>query len=100
MIKGVYADEANKLNPEQWVNIYHVDFMGEAIFHSSCQVKDLNLSALSKVSLVSESLTMITKSSIGGTGSGGRNLSIKSGNKTGVPKAVSKTAIAPNLTVQ
>jgi hypothetical protein len=43
MIKRIYADEADKLNPEQWVNVYHVDFMGEAIFHSSCQVKDLNL---------------------------------------------------------
>lgn len=43
MIKGIYADEADRLHPEQWVNIYHVDFMGEAIFHSSCQVKDLNL---------------------------------------------------------
>ena len=28
MIKGIYADEADKLNPEQWVNVYHVDFMG------------------------------------------------------------------------
>jgi hypothetical protein len=43
MIKRIYADEADKLNPEQWVNIYHLDFMGKAIFHSSCQVKDLNL---------------------------------------------------------
>ena len=43
MIKGIYADEADRLHPEQWVNIYHQGFMGEAIFHSSCQVKDLNL---------------------------------------------------------
>jgi hypothetical protein len=32
-----------KGDPEQWVNVYHLDFMGKAIFHSSCQVKDLNL---------------------------------------------------------
>jgi hypothetical protein len=43
VIKGIYADEADKLHPEQWVNVYHLDFMGRAIFHSSCQVKDLNL---------------------------------------------------------
>ena len=43
MIGGIYADEAYKLNPDQWVNVYHLDFMGRAIYHSSCQVKDLNL---------------------------------------------------------
>jgi hypothetical protein len=43
MIKGIYADEASSLHPEQWVNVYHLDFTGKAIFHSSCQVKDLNL---------------------------------------------------------
>jgi hypothetical protein len=43
MINGVYADEAYKLDPEQWVNVYHLDFMDEAIYHSSCQVKELNL---------------------------------------------------------
>jgi hypothetical protein len=43
MIKGIYALEADKLHPEQWVNVYRIDFMGKAIFHSSCQVKDLNL---------------------------------------------------------
>jgi hypothetical protein len=26
MIKGIYADEADKLHPEQWVNVYHIDF--------------------------------------------------------------------------
>lgn len=43
MIKGIYADEADKLDPEQWVNVYHLDFLGKAIYHSSCQVKELNL---------------------------------------------------------
>lgn len=43
MIKGIYADEADQLHPEQWVNVYHIDFMGKAIFHSSCQVKELDL---------------------------------------------------------
>jgi hypothetical protein len=43
MIKGIYADEADKLNPEQWVNVYEIDVCGRAIFHSSCQVKELDL---------------------------------------------------------
>lgn len=43
MIKGIYADEADKLNPEQWVNVYQIDFTGRAIFHSSCQVEELDL---------------------------------------------------------
>lgn len=43
MIKGIYADEADKLHPEQWVNVYEIDVCGRAIYHSSCQVKDLNL---------------------------------------------------------
>lgn len=43
MIKGIYADEADKLYPKQWVNVYHIDFMERAIYHSSCQVKELNL---------------------------------------------------------
>lgn len=43
MIKGIYADEAHKLNPEQWVNVYYLMLNDKAIFHSSCQVKELNL---------------------------------------------------------
>ena len=43
MIKGIYADEADKLHPEQWVNVYQIDSTGRAIFHSSCQVKELDL---------------------------------------------------------
>jgi hypothetical protein len=43
MINVIYQLRLHKLHPEQWVNVYHIDFMGEAIFHSSCQVKDLNL---------------------------------------------------------
>ncbi len=43
MIKGIYADEADKLHPEQWVNVYEIDVTGRAIFHSSCQVKELDL---------------------------------------------------------
>ena len=43
MIKGIYANEVDLLHPEQWVNVYHIDFTGRAIYHSSCQVKDLNL---------------------------------------------------------
>ena len=43
MIKGIYADEADKLYPEQWVNVYKIDVCGRAIYHSSCQVKELDL---------------------------------------------------------
>ncbi len=42
-IKGIYADEADKLDPEQWVNIYRVYNEVRPIYHSSCQVKDLKL---------------------------------------------------------
>ena len=31
MIKGIYADEANKINPEQWVNVYYLDLIGKVI---------------------------------------------------------------------
>ena len=43
MIKGIYAEDADKLNPEQWVNVYYLMLSDKAIFHSSCQVKELNL---------------------------------------------------------
>ena len=43
MIKGIYAEEADQLHPEQWVNVYEIDVCGRAIYHSSCQVKELDL---------------------------------------------------------
>ena len=43
MIKGIYADEADRLNPEQWVNVYQIDVCGRATYHSSCQVQELDL---------------------------------------------------------
>jgi hypothetical protein len=43
MIKGIYADEADKLHPEQWVNVYQIDVCGRATFYCSCQVKELDL---------------------------------------------------------
>ena len=43
MVKEVHADKANKLNPLQWVNVYYMMLSDKAIFHSSCQVKDLQL---------------------------------------------------------
>ena len=43
MIRGIYAEDADKLNPEQWVNVYYLMLCDKAIFHSSCQVKELNL---------------------------------------------------------
>jgi len=29
--------------PNKWVNVYSIDVFGRAIYHSSCQVKDLDL---------------------------------------------------------
>ena len=43
MIRGIYAEDADRLNPEQWVNVYYLMISNKAIFHSSCQVKDLKL---------------------------------------------------------
>ena len=43
MIKVLNADKANKLNPLQWVDVYYLMLSDKAIFHSSCQVKDLQL---------------------------------------------------------
>lgn len=43
MIKGIYADEADKLHPEQWVNVYQIDVCGRATYYDSCQVKELDL---------------------------------------------------------
>ncbi len=43
MIKGIYADEAHKLHPDQWVNVYEIDVCGRAVFYCSCQVKELDL---------------------------------------------------------
>jgi hypothetical protein len=41
MIKGISATEANRLPPEQWVNIYELTLTGDAEFYDCCQVKDL-----------------------------------------------------------
>ncbi len=43
MIKGIYVSEADLLHPDQWVNVYEIDVCGRAIYHSSCQVKELDL---------------------------------------------------------
>lgn len=43
MIRGIYAEDADQLNPEQWVNVYYLMLSDKAIFHSSCQVKELDL---------------------------------------------------------
>ncbi|MEG3920715.1 MULTISPECIES: hypothetical protein [unclassified Microcoleus] len=41
MIKVIPATEANRLLPEQWVNIYELTLTGDAEFYDCCQVKDL-----------------------------------------------------------
>jgi len=45
MIKGIWADEADQLHPEQWVNVYEVSPLG-AIYCFSCQVKNFDLDEL------------------------------------------------------
>ena len=44
MIKEIHAEKANRLHPLQWVNVYYLILSDKAVFHSSCQVKDLQLS--------------------------------------------------------
>ncbi len=41
MIKVIFATEANRLSPEQWVNIYEFSPTGDAEFYDCCEVKDL-----------------------------------------------------------
>jgi hypothetical protein len=43
MIKVIPATEANRLSPEQWVNIYELSQTGDAEFYDCCQVADLDL---------------------------------------------------------
>jgi hypothetical protein len=43
MIKVSPATEANRLSPEQWVNIYELSQTGDAEFYDCCQVADLDL---------------------------------------------------------
>jgi hypothetical protein len=44
MICGIWVDEAEQFHPEQWVNLYRIGI--GSIYHSSCQVRDLDLEAL------------------------------------------------------
>jgi hypothetical protein len=44
-IQGIWADEAERFHPSQWVNVYEIDTFGEAIFCYSCQVEELKLDA-------------------------------------------------------
>jgi hypothetical protein len=41
MIRGIWAEDAHTLNPEQWVNVYEVGVMDDAVFQLTCQVKEL-----------------------------------------------------------
>ena len=42
MIIGLYADEAPRLRPDVWVNVWEI-FDGRAEFCGDCQVKDLDV---------------------------------------------------------
>lgn len=50
MIKLIFATEASKLSPEQWVNIYEFTLIGTE-FYDCCQVKDLDLDEPSEYAL-------------------------------------------------
>lgn len=41
MICGIWATEADRLEPQQWVNIWQVDVMGRACYYATCQVLEL-----------------------------------------------------------
>jgi hypothetical protein len=42
MIKGLWADDAAKLLPHQWVNVYEISGILGANFYCSLQVQELN----------------------------------------------------------
>ena len=50
-MKVIPATEANRLRPEQWVNIYELSLTGDAEFYDCCQVADLNLEDASEYGL-------------------------------------------------
>jgi hypothetical protein len=50
MIQGIWADEADQLDPNQWVNVYEINSIG-AIYYDTCQVKDLELDEPSEYGL-------------------------------------------------
>ena len=47
----MYATEAHRLYPEQWVNIYQFSLKGDAEFYDCCQVADLDLDEPSEYGL-------------------------------------------------
>ncbi|NJO85298.1 MAG: hypothetical protein HC818_00035 [Synechococcaceae cyanobacterium RM1_1_27] len=42
VIRGIYAEDAHQLHPDQWVNTYIIDDRGGASYYHTCQVKDLD----------------------------------------------------------
>lgn len=38
---GIWGNQADRLKPEQWVNVWLVDHDYQAEFFGTCQVKDL-----------------------------------------------------------
>lgn len=43
MINGVWADEAHRLRPDVWVNIWEVDDMGQTTFYGDCRVSEFEI---------------------------------------------------------
>ncbi|TYQ29187.1 hypothetical protein PseudUWO311_03395 [Pseudanabaena sp. UWO311] len=41
MIKGIYGDEYQQFQPEQWVNVYRRDSCDRAIYYATMQIDDL-----------------------------------------------------------
>lgn len=40
IIRGVWVEDAHKLQPLQWVNIWDVNCAGECTYYATCQVID------------------------------------------------------------
>ena len=43
MIIGIYADEAHRLRPDVWVNVWEIGCDGKAEFCGDCRVADLDV---------------------------------------------------------
>ncbi len=41
-IRGIPAVEANRLEPDQWVNVWQFNIWGKLEFYADCQVRYLN----------------------------------------------------------
>ncbi|NJN57768.1 MAG: hypothetical protein HC879_09845 [Leptolyngbyaceae cyanobacterium SL_5_9] len=47
-IAGIWAENSYLLAPEQWVNVWLINYWSEAEFYTCCQVKDLAIALASQ----------------------------------------------------